>query len=143
MTTPDVESDLLAKLAALLPTDVIVAGADLNALAGPLRPAGRKGVHEVFVQCFGGMRDVHNDGVVRVFNVQVTIRSAQNDYTGGHVLALRIHDALECLGAWVGVSGQRYIDTTAAVAMPNYLGPGDNDQELFAEEFEVTAESLR
>jgi hypothetical protein len=142
MTTRDVEADVIAKLAALLPTEVFVSGASQNALAGPMRPTQRAGVHEVFVQVYGGTRDVHNDGVIRTFSVQVTVRSAQNDYDGGHAFALRIHDALDLLGPWTGTSGQAYMDVSAVIASPNHLG-SDEDQELFAEAFDVLAETLR
>lgn len=141
--TPDVESDVLAKLAELLPDDVVITGSDLNARAGPLRPAGQADIHEVYVQVFGGRRDTHSDGVIRVMALQVTVRSRQNDYTGGHLLAVAIHDALECVGPWVGASGASYIDTTASIAHPNHLGSDGDDQEVFAEAFDVVCETLR
>lgn len=137
MATPDVEADILAKLAALLPSTIlIVEDATRNARAGPLRPTSNVG-NEVFVQSFGGSADLHNDGRFRYFNVQITVRGARNDYTGAHALALQIHDALDLLGPFTGASSARYVDVRSQIAAPNYIGPDEDDQELFAEPFEV------
>jgi hypothetical protein len=142
MTTPDVEADMIAKLAALLPSDIVASGASQNARAGPLRPTSNAAGAEVFVQLFAGASQLDNDGRIRFFGLQVTTRSAKNAYSAGFALALRIHDALDLLGPFTGASGAKYMDVRAQLSCANHLGADDQDAELFAEAFDVWCETL-
>lgn len=136
--TPDVESDVLAKLVERLPADIIVTPeGSRTARAGPMRPTTNRHAHEVFVEEFGVRADLDNDGRTSIIGVQLTVRSKANDYTGGRALSKRIQAALDLLGPWTGASGAAYMDCRAQISLANYLGPDEQGRELFAQPFEV------
>lgn len=134
MATPDVETDVLEKLNALLPASVIITGSTRNSWAGPER-----GVDEGFpmranfVQVYGGRADWNGQDRQRYFNVQILIRADRLDYSGGEVIARAIFDALDGLGPWTGpTSAIKYQDLTCEGAGPINVGAGDTDAHYFS-----------
>lgn len=132
--TPDVETDVLQKLSALLPASVIITGSTRNAWAGPER-----GVDEgfpmlaLFVQVYGGQADWNGQDRQRWFDVQVLVRSARLAYSAGEVLARAIFDALDGVGPWTGpTSGALYQDLVASGAGPISIGASDADAFYFS-----------
>jgi hypothetical protein len=144
VATPDVESDVLEKLAALLPAVVTIG---TNAWAGPERGVA-EGVpmNAVFVEAYSGRSDVNGrqgGGAVRQrwFSVQVTVRSGRLDYAGGDAKARAIFDALDLLGPWTGpTSLVVYQDLRCRDAGPLCLGPADSDAYYFVIALEVWRE---
>lgn len=133
MATPDIESDMAALLASKV--GALVVGANL--FAGPMRPISSVASACVFVQTFGGINEVDNNGRRRKVHFQALTRAARNDYTGGEAQARAVHDALDLAGRFTGASGTTYIECMAMAALPRYLGPDGEDNEFFSEDFEV------
>lgn len=126
-TTPDIESDLVAKLAALLPSVLSVSGSTRNLWAGPERPTlGVVPRRAVFVIRSAEYRTIYGGGQYRYLSADIVIRSALDDYAGGELLARSIYDALHLLGRFTGASGQAYEDVRASDA-PAYQGQADDD----------------
>ena len=141
-TTPDIEATILTLLATLLPSDIVTSpAASRTAMAGPMRDVDDVGVDMVFVQASGGVADWHNDGPMPAASVSVVTRGSRKRYEATRALALRIHDALHLCGRRV-VGSVVVVDIRASTALPVYLGPGDSDEELFAESFDVVVEVM-
>lgn len=125
-TTPDVEADLVARLAARLPASIKVASADRNCWPGPERPTlGVVPRLAVFVIRSGELATIYGGGQYRYLTLDVVVRSQLDDYAGGELLARQVYDALHLSGAFTGASGQTYDDIR--VEAPDYLGQADNE----------------
>lgn len=125
-TTPDLEADLVAKLAALLPGSLATTGSARNLFPGPERPTfGVVPTPSVFVMRAGEFASLHSDGQYRQLGMEVVIRSENEDYLNGEALARAVYDAAHLLGKWTGASGQAY-DDVRAVSAPVYLGQSDD-----------------
>lgn len=131
--TPDVEFDVMEKLAALVPADVIITGATRNAWPGDVRPSKDSGVPMVamFVQMVGSIYQGDNDTPVRRFMLEAVVRGARNGDAATRAKARRIHDAAagslgDAIGQWVATtSGVRYFALLPTGLQ--YLGPGEDD----------------
>jgi hypothetical protein len=138
-TTPDIEEDVLQRLAALAPSVLDVAGSDRNAWSGPLRPSVASGVPQkaFFVQhSAGGLTSIHNDGRLRSHEIIVTCRSNPQDYTGVMTAARAIYDAADLSGGFTGTSGKVYYEMRAVGSAPAYEGT-DGSAEYFSVVLEV------
>ena len=138
-TTPDLEEDVLQRLAALAPSVLDVAGSDRNAWSGPLRPSVASGIPQkaFFIQhSAGGMSIVHNDGRLRSHELIVTCRSNPQDYAGAQTAARAIFDAADLSGGFTGTSGKVYFEMRAVGSGPAYEGT-DGNAEFFSVVVEV------
>lgn len=125
-TTPDVEADLVARLAVRLPASIVVAGSSRNTWPGPERPTlDPVPRRAVFVVRGGEMSMVYGGGQYRYLTLDVVVRSQVDDYAGGELLARQVYDALHLSGAFTGSSGQAYDDIRAEA--PQYQGQADTD----------------
>lgn len=141
---PDVAEDLLllASVKPALASLVIVSGSR-NAYSGPERPSKGSGIplESTFWEVAGGRADLHNDGRLRVVEVQCLVRGKRQDYDASRLKATAILDNLDLNGPFTGASsGRQYIDVVAVNATPIPLGPGESDAEYFAVNFNVTLE---
>lgn len=133
-STPDVEKDLVERLAVLAPSLVTITGSSRDTWPGPERPSSGAGfpLRATFAQHVGGIDDLHSDGRMRTFDMQLLVRGARNAYGATLALARGIYDALDLSGAFTGASGARYLDVRGIGPGPAYLGAGDSDAEFFA-----------
>lgn len=139
-TTPDIEEDVLQRLATLAGADVDVAGADRNAWSGPIRPSYEGGfpTKAVFVRHLGGgATSLHNDGRLRAHEIMVHIRAEPQQYEEARARAFRIYDAADLSGKFTGTSGKVYHDMRCISSAPAYEGAEDSGEEHFSIVLEV------
>lgn len=130
-TTPDVEADLIARLAARAPSVIFVTGASRNTWAGPERPTvGVVPRRAVFVARAGEFVNIYGGGQYRYFTIDVVVRSLLDDYAGGELLSRQVYDALHLSGAFTGTTGQAYDDIR--VEQPQYDGQEDNGPHFWS-----------
>ena len=138
--TPDVEQDVLEKLASLFGT-IVITGPSRNAWAGPER-----GIDEgfpmlaLFVSLYGGTVDWNGQDRQRWFAVQILVRSDRLSYATGELLSRQVFDKMDGLGPWTGASGAQYQDCLAVNAAPIALGPSASDPYYFTVNIEVWLE---
>lgn len=139
-TTPDVESDLVARLAARLPASIKVSGAERNTWAGPERPTlGVVPRLAVFVVRLGELATIYGGGQYRYLTLEVVVRSQLDDYAGGELLARQVYDALHLSGAFTGASGQTYDDVRCEA--PSYEGQADNEPHYWTVAVQLWADT--
>lgn len=131
-TTPNIETDVIARLVALLPSQFSTTGAARNVWPGLEQPIGGSVlVTAAFVRVFGERVRIHSDGQWREVDVQITQRFAREGerllhdagtYAAAEVKARAVYDALQLSGGFTGSSGARYMDVRA-ITSPAFLEP--------------------
>jgi hypothetical protein len=134
--TPDAETDFAAELAARLPASIFLSGPSQNTYVGNEVPSSQIAMAAVFVKHFSQAVDGHNDGPLRRFLLQVTVRTTRFGYAAGDVLARAIYDAMDRTGPFTQ-SGTKYLDSVGANGLPDYIGPGELDSEYLVVSFEM------
>lgn len=134
MITPEWETDLVARIAELVPASFTATGAEPN-----IYPHGEgqqndtrhdgsfAGLEHTTVRFIAMRGELHSDGQNGFADIQVLHRYDPNASADARVVALArmrdVHDRLHAQGAWDGASGQAYIDVRSASA-PSVLERG-------------------
>lgn len=138
--SPEYAQDFITQLAAVSGGSVIITdGATRNVWAGRERTTEETPIDAVFVQEFGGVADLHNDGRLHRAGINVLVRAST--YQAGLTLAKHVHDKMDL--TQFTVSGRRYIDCRAETSGPDHIETEDGtSHEFFAESFSLWYEQL-
>lgn len=126
ITTPDFESDLVARIHELLPADFVIEGDATNLRAGrEFEVGGQTAQASTWVEFITERQHTHNNGQKRWIDLQVLHRYDARDRdadVAAKALMRRVYDALHQSGDFEGASGALY-DEIRCLDGPAFLEP--------------------